>query len=98
MGLSIGLCYELKEDFLRAGFAPEDVLEFDSEDTVAGLQDALIGLGHTVERIGRGGELARRLAQRLDHDALVICGPQERELARGIARHANHSRVFSLAE
>jgi len=61
MGLSIGLCYELKEDFLRAGFAPGDVLEFDSQDTVAGLQDALIGLGHTVERIGRGRELARRL-------------------------------------
>ena len=61
MGLSIGLCYDLKEDYLRAGFAPEDVLEFDSEDTVAGLQDALVGLGHGVERIGRGGELARRL-------------------------------------
>jgi D-alanine-D-alanine ligase len=61
MGLSLGLCYELKEDYLRAGFAPEDVLEFDTEDTVAGLQDALIGLGHAVERIGRGVELARRL-------------------------------------
>lgn len=61
MGLSIGLCYDLKEDYLRAGFAAEDVLEFDSEDTVAGLRDALTDLGHAVERIGRGGELARRL-------------------------------------
>jgi D-alanine-D-alanine ligase len=61
MGLSIGLCYDLKEDYLEAGFAPEDVLEFDSEDTIVGLGDALVGLGHTVERIGRGQELARRL-------------------------------------
>jgi heptosyltransferase-2 len=44
------------------------------------------------------GELARRLADRLDHDVLVICGPQERELAGRIARHANRPRVFSLAE
>jgi len=61
MGLTIGLCYDLKEDYLAAGFTPEDVLEFDSEDTVGGLADALVGLGHTVERIGRGRELARRL-------------------------------------
>jgi D-alanine-D-alanine ligase len=61
MGLSIGLCYDLKEDYLEAGSAPEDVLEFDSEDTIIGLRDALVGLGHAVERVGRGQELARRL-------------------------------------
>ncbi len=61
MGLSIGLCYDLKDDYLKAGFSPEDVLEFDSEETVAGLEAAISGLGHTVERIGRGRELARRL-------------------------------------
>ena len=38
MGLSIGLCYDLKDDYLRDGFSPEDVLEFDSEETVAGLE------------------------------------------------------------
>ncbi len=62
MGLTIGLCYDLKEDYLKAGFAPEDVLEFDGEDTVAGLEEALASLGHTGVRIGRGLELARRLA------------------------------------
>lgn len=61
MALAIGLCYDLKEDYLSAGFAPEDVLEFDSEDTVLGLEEALVSLGHRVERVGRGLELARRL-------------------------------------
>ena len=61
MGLSIGLCYDLKEDYLKAGFSPEDVLEFDSEQTVAGLEAAVNELGHRAERVGRGRELAGRL-------------------------------------
>jgi len=61
MGLSIGLTYDLKDDYLRDGFSPEDVLEFDSEQTVAGLEAAMAGSGHSTERIGRGRELARRL-------------------------------------
>jgi D-alanine-D-alanine ligase len=63
MGLSIGLCYDLKDDYLREGFSPEDVLEFDSEETVAGLEAAMAGLGHSTERIGRGRELARRFVE-----------------------------------
>jgi D-alanine-D-alanine ligase len=62
MGLRIGLCYDLKEDYLKAGFSPDDALEFDGEDTVAGLESALVALGHRTARVGRGRELARRLA------------------------------------
>jgi D-alanine-D-alanine ligase len=61
MALSIGLTYDLKDDYLKAGFSPEDVLEFDSEETVAGLETALGALGHRAERVGRGLEFARRL-------------------------------------
>jgi D-alanine-D-alanine ligase len=63
MGLSIGLCYDLKDDYLRDGFSPEEVLEFDSEETVAGLEGAMAALGHSTERVGRGRELARRLVE-----------------------------------
>ena len=63
MGLSIGLCYDLKDDYLRDGFSPEDVLEFDSEETVAGLEGAMAGLGHSTKRVGRGRELARRFVE-----------------------------------
>ena len=44
------------------------------------------------------GELARRVADQADHDVLVICGPDERGIARRIARQARHPRVFSLAD
>ena len=44
------------------------------------------------------GALARRVAEKLDHDVLVICGPAERQAARQIARLADHPRVFSLAD
>ena len=91
MGLSLGLCYDLKEDYLRAGFAPEDVLEFDSEDTVAGLADALVDLGHAVERIGRGRELARRLVggERWD---LVF------NICEGVSGRSREAQVPALCE
>jgi heptosyltransferase-2 len=41
-------------------------------------------------------QLARRVADRLDHDVLVICGPSERQIAQDIVRLADHDRVFSL--
>lgn len=60
--LRIALCYDLKADYLAAGFAPEEVMEFDEEETIAALEGALRQLGHHPERVGRGVELARRLA------------------------------------
>lgn len=44
------------------------------------------------------GRLARRLVVETDHDVLVICGPQERRIARHIVDVAAHERVFSLAD
>jgi heptosyltransferase-2 len=42
-------------------------------------------------------ELAKRVAELLDHDVLVVCGPSERALAAEIEQRAHHSRVVSLA-
>lgn len=62
-GLFIGLCYDLKEDYLKSGFSVTEVMEFDDEQTIIGLENALCGLGYKVERIGNGRELALRLAK-----------------------------------
>jgi D-alanine-D-alanine ligase len=61
MGLGLGFCYDRKEDYLAAGYSPEQVMEFDPEETVAAIAAGLASLGHRVERVGRGVELARRL-------------------------------------
>jgi heptosyltransferase II len=42
--------------------------------------------------------LAHIVAERLDHDVLVMCGPKERRLAQEIVRLANHPQVFSMAD
>jgi D-alanine-D-alanine ligase len=60
--LRLGLCYDLKGDYLAAGFSPEEVMEFDEEETIAALVSGLEDQGHQPERVGRGLELARRLA------------------------------------
>jgi heptosyltransferase-2 len=48
--------------------------------------------------LARLAELSRRIAGELDHDALILCGPREREMAREALRLADHPRVFSMAD
>jgi D-alanine-D-alanine ligase len=61
MNLSIALCYDSKEEYLAAGHSKLEVAEFDDEGVIAGLEGTLSGLGHRVERVGRGRTLAARL-------------------------------------
>ncbi len=91
MPLSIGLVYDLKEDYLKAGMSAEQVMEFDSEETIAGIEDGLTSLGHRVGRIGRGVELARRLAggERWD---LVF------NIAEGVTGRSREAQVPALCE
>ncbi len=91
MGLSIGLCYDHKEEYLAAGFSPLEVMEFDDEDTVAGLAAGLTALGHRVERIGRGVELARRLVAGQRWDLLF-------NIAEGVRGRSREAQVPALAE
>jgi heptosyltransferase-2 len=42
--------------------------------------------------------LARRLAEERGSGVLVLCGPKESELARGIANEARHTNVHALAD
>ena len=47
---------------------------------------------------GHFAGLARRIVDELQHDVLVVCGPQERDTARAIVAQAARPRVFSLAD
>jgi D-alanine-D-alanine ligase len=60
--MKIGLTYDLRSEYLAAGFDEESTAEFDREDTIAALEKALRDLGHHTYRIGRAVNLIRRLA------------------------------------
>ena len=57
-----GLTYDLKTTYLQQGFSHEEVAEFDSEETITGIEAALNELGFRTERIGNIMELTRALA------------------------------------
>ena len=61
--MRIGLTYDLRSEYLAAGYGEEETAEFDHEDTVAAIEAALAKLGHRTERIGRLHHLVARLAQ-----------------------------------
>ncbi len=48
----VALTYDLREDYLAMGFSEEDAAEFDTIETIEGIEDALHKLGHQTERIG----------------------------------------------
>jgi D-alanine-D-alanine ligase len=89
--LRIALCYDLKSDYLAAGFAPADVMEFDEEETVAALEGGLLQLGHSVERVGRGVELAGRLAAGERWDLVF-------NVAEGVRGRSREAQVPALCE
>ena len=57
----IGMTYDLRKDYLAAGFSEEETAEFDREDTVQAIQQALSDLGHEVDRIGTIKDLTARV-------------------------------------
>jgi D-alanine-D-alanine ligase len=89
--LRIGLCYDLKGDYLAAGFSPEEVMEFDDEETIAALVSGLEDQGHQPERVGRGQELARRLTQGERWDLIF-------NFAEGVRGRSREAQVPALCE
>jgi len=57
----IGITFDLKEEYVAAGFTEEEVAEFDRPDTIRAIADALSKLGHCPEPIGNVKQLAARL-------------------------------------
>lgn len=59
----IALTYDLRSDWLAAGYSAEETAEFDSPRTIEAIEAALVGLGHTPVRVGRLHALVERLAR-----------------------------------
>ncbi len=82
--MRIGFTYDLKDDYLNAGFSEEEAAEFDAVETIEGIEMALVSLGHTVERIGNVLRLAERLVAGDRWDIVFNIA----EGVRGIGREA----------
>ena len=89
--MRIGITYDLRTDYLAAGYSPEDIAEFDSVETIEAIERVLRGTGHATERIGHIGRLRTRLAD----DARWGMGFNIAEGLRGADREA---RVPALLE
>jgi D-alanine-D-alanine ligase len=60
--MKIGITYDLRSEYLSAGFSEEETAEFDRDDTVDAIESALQQLGHQTQRIGHVRALAAQLA------------------------------------
>lgn len=89
--MRIGLTYDLRAEYLAAGFSEEETAEFDRPDTIDALDQALRSLGHGTDRIGSARQLIQRLA-RGDRWDLVF------NIAEGLHGSARESQVPAILD
>src|SRR5262245_26351302 len=89
--MRIGLTYDLREEYLAAGFSEDETAEFDRPDTVEHLESALQQLGHSTDRIGHARQLVARLASGDDWDLVF-------NIAEGLSGIAREAQVPAILE
>jgi D-alanine-D-alanine ligase len=82
--MKVGITYDLREDYLKQGFTMEETAEFDKQDTIDGLEQAIQKAGFETEKIGNVKALCRQLVNGKTWDIVFnIC-----EGLYGIGREA----------
>lgn len=69
--MRVGLTYDLRDEYLAAGYSEIDTAEFDQPETIEAIADALQRQGMVVDRIGSARQLTSRLVAG-DHWDLVF--------------------------
>ncbi len=59
--ITIGLTYDLRDDYLREGYSLEETAEFDKPDTIEAIEAVIAKNGYATDRIGHIQALTRRL-------------------------------------
>lgn len=91
MELTIGLTYDLRDDYLAEGLSEEETAEFDRRDTIDSIAAALARLGHRPDPIGHARHLLTRLAAG-DRWDLVF------NIAEGISGVAREAQVPAILD
>lgn len=89
--MHIGFVYDLRDEYLALGFSELEVAEFDTASTIAEIEAALVRNGHSIDRVGRGQGLARRLAQGKRWDLVF-------SIAEGLTGRSREAQVPALCE
>lgn len=92
--MRIGITYDLRSEYLAAGYSEEETAEFDRNDTITAIEGAIQQLGYFPQRIGNARQLITRLAQGERWDLVFnIC-----EGLRGPAREAQVPAILDVFE
>lgn len=59
--VTVGLTYDLRDEYLAMGYTEEETAEFDREGTIYAIEQALQALGYRTDRIGHIKSLVHRL-------------------------------------
>jgi len=89
--MHVGLTYDLRAEYLAAGYTDEETAEFDQQGTIDALAGAIESLGHRVDRIGSARSLVNRLA-RGDRWDLVF------NIAEGLAGYGREAQVPAILD
>lgn len=89
--MRVGLTYDLRSEYLAEGYSEEETAEFDREETVAAIEEAIRAHGHEVERIGRITNLVKCLAEGRRWDLVF-------NIAEGLHGLAREAQIPALLE
>jgi len=89
--VKIGLSYDLRDEYLAAGYGEEETAEFDQPGTIDAIEAALRALGHETERIGNARQLVEQLARGARFDLVF-------NTAEGLAGVGREAQVPAILE
>ena len=90
--MTVGITYDLRDDYLALGYDEEETAEFDRPATVEAIAGALTEIGHRPDRIGNGRQLVERLARGDTWDLVFNIA----EGLHGVGREAQVPAILDL--
>jgi D-alanine-D-alanine ligase len=92
--MKIGLTYDLRSEYLAMGYSEDETAEFDRDDTIEAIEQALQALGHETDRNGNAKTLTRRLVDDDRWDLVFNIA----EGLNGFSREAQVPAILDLYE
>ena len=89
--ITVGLTFDLKDDYRRMGYAEEEIAEFDTIDTIEAIEEVLLSMGHTPLRIGNIFDLVKFLSEKKRCDIVF-------NIAEGMFGIAREAQVPALLD